>query len=1036
MRFTDIFIKRPVLSLVVSALILLIGFNAATKLPIRQYPRLFNTVVTVTTTYPGASPELMQGFITTPIEQAVAAAEGIDYITSSSVQGTSTISAYIKLNVDPNQALTEVLAKVNSVKYLIPREANDPVILKTTGQTTAVMYIGFASDELGGSAISDYLTRVVQPILATVDGVASADILGGQTFAMRLWLDPARMAGRGVSADDVSNAIRANNFQAAAGQSKGYFVVSNVSTNTGLTDINQFKRMTVKSKDGALVRLEDIATVQLGAQSTDASVSMNGQKAIFIGVQSTPQGNPLNIVKGVRALFPEIERNLPPSLKMQVAYDSTRFIQSSIDEVRDTLLEAVLIVVAVIFLFLASFRSVLIPVVTIPLSLVGVCMLMLPLGFSFNLLTLLAMVLAIGLVVDDAIVVVENIHRHLEEGKTPVQASLQGAREIVGPVISMTITLAAVYAPIGFLGGLTGALFREFAFTLAGAVIVSGVIALTLSPMMCSTLLKGTEQGRFAKFVDRIFRSITDSYGRKLDRSLDYRPITGMFAVTILALVGFMYVNTAKELAPEEDQGILFSVTKGPKYANIDYSDYYGDKLDEAFAKFPETDLRFVINGTSGPSQGFAGMILKPWNERKLSSNKLKQPVQTEINKVEGVNAFVFNLPPLPGGPGGLPVQMAISTTGDFKSIYEEMNKLKAEARKSGLFIVADSDLDFNQPVVRVTVDRAKSNELGITMQQVGTALSTMLGGNFVNRFNLEGRSYQVIPQVPREMRLTPDDLSKYYVMTPQGRQVPLSTIVSIETGTDPNALTRFNQLNAATFQAVPMPGVTVGRAVEFLEEQAKKLPAGYSRAFLADARQYTQEGNQLAIAFVFALIIIYLVLAAQFESLRDPLVILISVPMAISGALLPLFFGVATINIYTQVGLLTLIGLISKHGILMVEFANELQLREKLDRREAIEKAARVRLRPILMTTAAMVAGLLPLLFASGAGAASRFSIGLVVVAGMLIGTLFTLFVLPAVYVAIATDHRAAASGPRAKEVEDFERDYDGPGLAPQRTN
>ncbi len=1022
MVFTDIFIKRPILSLVVSLLILLIGFNAALHLPIRQYPKLSNTVITITTVYPGASPNLMQGFITTPIEQAVASAEGVDYITSSSVQGTSTVSVYVKLNVDPNQALTEVLSKVNSVKYLIPKEANDPIILKSTGQTTAVMYLGFSSEELGGSAISDYLTRVVQPILSTVDGVASADLLGGQTFAMRIWLDPARMAGRGVSASDVAVAIQANNFQAAAGQSKGYFTVSNVSTNTDLTSLDQFKRMTVKSKDGALVRMEDIANVELAAQSTDVSVALDGQHAIFIGIQATPQGNPLNIVKGARALFPEIQRNLPPSLKMTVAYNSTKFIQSSIDEVEKTLIEAVGIVVVVIFLFLASFRSVLIPVVTIPLSLVGVCMLMLGLGFSLNLLTLLAMVLAIGLVVDDAIVVVENIHRHLEEGKSPVQASLQGAREIVGPVISMTITLAAVYAPIGFLGGLTGALFREFAFTLAGSVIVSGVVALTLSPMMCSVLLKHSEQGRFAQLVDRVFRSVTRWYGRQLDRSLDYRPITALFAATILGLVAFMYFNTSKELAPEEDQGILFAVTKAPKYANIDYADYYGDKLDKAFAKFPETDLRFVLNGVTGPNQGIAGMILKPWDERKRSSTAMKQQVQGELSKIEGVNAFAFNLPPLPGGPGGLPVQMVINTTNGFQSVYEEMQKLKGAARKSGLFIVVDSDLDFNQPVVRVKIERAKANELGITMQQIGNSLAVLLGGNYINRFNLEGRSYQVIPQVPRGLRLSPEMLGNYFVSAPNGQQVPLSTLVSIETATDPNALTHFNQLNSSTFQAVPMPGVTIGKAVEFLESQAKNLPAGYSHDYLADSRQYVQEGNQLAVTFGFALIIIFLVLAAQFESLRDPLVIMISVPMAISGALIPLFFGVATINIYTQVGLLTLVGLISKHGILMVEFANELQLNEGLDRRSAIEMAARVRLRPILMTTAAMVAGLLPLLVAHGAGAASRFSIGLVVVSGMSIGTLFTLFVLPAVYVAIATDHRATSKSQRTQDIAAFE--------------
>jgi multidrug efflux pump len=1022
MVFTDIFIKRPVLSVVVSLLILLIGLNAAMNLPIRQYPKLSNTVITVTTSYPGASPDLMQGFITTPIEQAVASAEGIDYITSSSVQGTSTISVYVKLNVDPNAALTEVLSKVNSVKYLIPKESNDPVITKSTGQTTAVMYLGFSSTELSGSAISDYLTRVVQPVLSTVDGVASADILGGQTFAMRIWLDPARMAGRGVSAGDVAAAIQANNFQAAAGQSKGYFTVSNVSTNTDLTNLDQFKRMTVKAKDGALVRIEDIASVELAAQSTDASVALDGKRAIFIGVQATPLGNPLNIVKGVRALFPELERNLPPSLKMTVAYDSTKFIQSSIDEVMKTLIEAVGIVIVVIFLFLASFRSVLIPVVTIPLSMVGVCVLMLAMGFSFNLLTLLAMVLAIGLVVDDAIVVVENIHRHLEEGKSPVQASLQGAREIVGPVISMTITLAAVYAPIGFLGGLTGALFREFAFTLAGSVIVSGVVALTLSPMMCSVLLTHSEPGRFARLVDRVFSSVTRWYGRKLDRSLDYRPITALFAVTILGLVGFMYLNTSKELAPEEDQGILFSVTKAPKYANIDYSNFYGDKLDKAFAKFPETDLRFIINGTPSPNQGIAGMILKPWDQRKRSSTSMKQEVQGELSKIEGVNAFVFNLPALPGGPGGLPIQMVINSTSSFQSVYEQMQKLKDAARKSGLFIVADSDLDYNQPVVRVKIDRAKANELGITMQQIGNSLAVLLGGNYINRFNLEGRSYQVIPQVPRELRLSPDMLGKYYVSAPNGQQVPLSTLVSIQTGTDPNALTHFNQLNASTFQAVPMPGVTVGKAVEFLESQARLLPAGFSHDYLADSRQYVQEGNQLVVTFGFALIIIFLVLAAQFESIRDPLVIMISVPMAISGALIPLFFGAATINIYTQVGLLTLVGLISKHGILMVEFANELQLKEGLDRRSAIEMAARVRLRPILMTTAAMVTGLLPLLVANGAGAASRFSIGLVVVTGMSIGTLFTLFVLPAVYVAIATDHRAAAKSQRTQDIAAFE--------------
>ena len=1021
--FTDIFIKRPVLAVVVSALILLIGFASVMSLTVRQFPRLTNTQIVVTTAYPGASPDLIQGFITQPLTQAVASADGVDYIQSTSVQGASTINVYIKLNVDPNQALTDVLAKVNSVKYLIPREANDPVIIKQVGgQQIAVMYLGFGSNELSPSAISDYLTRVVQPVLSTVDGVASADVIGGQTFAMRLWLDPLKMAGHGVSTTDVNAAIAANNFQAAAGQTKGYFTISNVSTNAGATDVEQFKRLTIKSINGGFVRMEDVGTIELAAQSADTSVAMSSQKAIFIGLNVTPTGNPLTLVKGVRALMPSLQKDLPPALTMTVAYDSTKFIQSSIDEVEKTLIEAVGIVIIVIFLFLASFRSVLIPVVTIPLSLVGVCSFMLMLGFSFNLLTLLAMVLAIGLVVDDAIVVVENIHRHLEEGKSPVQASLIGAREIVTPVISMTITLAAVYAPIGFLGGVTGVLFKEFAFTLAGAVIVSGVIALTLSPMMCSVLLKQGEPGRFAKRVDRIFQSITNWYGRRLDRSLDYRPVTVMFILVILGLVGFLYTHTSKELAPEEDQGVFFALNKAPKYANIDYMNFYGDKLDKAFAQFPEADLRFIINGSPVSNQGFAGMILKPWDERKRTSMKMKQEVQGALSKIEGVSAFAFPPSPLPGGSGGLPVQMVISTVGDYKTIYEQMLRIRTEARKSGLFIVSDSDLDFNQPVVRVNIDRQKANELGITMQAVGSTLATLLGGNYVNRFNLQGRSYQVIPQVPRVLRLSPDALDGYYVSTNAGRQVPLSTVVSIENGTDPNALTQYNQLNSSTFSALPIPGVTMGTVVNWLEEQAKQLPAGFRHDYLSDSRQYVQEGNSLAFAFLFALIIIFLVLAAQFESLRDPFVILISVPMAIIGALLPLYFGVATMNIYSEVGLMTLIGLISKHGILMVEFAKELQLNEGLEKREAIEQSARVRLRPILMTTAAMVAGLVPLLFASGAGASSRFSIGLVVVTGMAIGTMFTLFVLPAVYLMIATDHKATTKTARAADIREFE--------------
>ena len=1018
MSFTDIFIRRPVLALVVSLLILLIGLRAMLGLPIRQYPKLSNTTITVTTIYPGATADLMQGFITTPLAQAIATAEGVDYLTSSSIQGTSTITAYILLDFDPDKALTEVMAKVQQVKYLIPTAAQDPVIVKATGQTTAVMYIGFSSDQLSSAAISDYLTRVVQPLLDTVDGVASADILGGQVFAMRLWLDPARMAARGISADDVAAAIQANNYQAAPGQAKGHYTVTNVTANTGLTDVAQFKNMVVKAKTGALVRMGDIATVDLSAQNWTSSVMMNGQHAVFIGIQATPAGNPLTLVKGVRALLPEIQRNLPPSVQMEVAYDSTKFIQASIDEVVHSLGLAVIIVV-VIFLFLGSLRAVLIPIVTIPLSLIGAGMIMAALGFSLNLLTLLAMVLAIGLVVDDAIVVVENVYRHIEQGRTPAQAALIGAREIANPVISMTLTLAAVYAPIGFLGGVTGTLFREFAFTLAGAVIISGVVAVTLSPMMCSLLLsREMLHGRFVRLVDTAFSRLANWYGNRLQRSLDYRPVTALFGAAIMASLVFMYLHTSAELAPEEDQGVLFALTKAPQYSNLDYSDSYNAKLDRALSSFPETFLRFIVNGRFGPNQGIAGVILKPWGERAHSAQQLKPLVQQKVAAVEGLSAFVFSLPPLPATIGGLPIQMVIYSPGDYKSVYLQMEKIKAAARKSGMFIVVDSDLAFNQPVIHVKIDRSKANELGVTMQSIGDTLALLVGENYVNRFNLGGRSYEVIPQVPRADRLNQETLTRYYVKSVRGQPVPLSNLVTLELGTEPNALTQYNQLNSATFQAVPMPGVTTGQAIDFLETQAKELPTGFGHDYLSDSRLYVREGNRLAVTFVFALIIIFLVLAALFESLRDPIVILVSVPMSLCGAMLPLFFGLATMNIYTQVGLVTLIGLISKHGILMVAFANELQVSEELDRRRAIEQAARVRLRPILMTTAAMVVGLVPLLSATGAGAASRFSIGIVVVAGMSIGTLFTLFVLPAVYTVLAKDHLAAAQSTRTREL------------------
>jgi multidrug efflux pump len=1030
MHFTDLFIRRPVLAAVVSALIFFIGLRSMVDLPIRQFPDLESASIGIQTTYPGAAPELMQGFVTTPIEQAISSTEGIDYVTASSSQGHSAITVYLRLNYDANKALTEILSKVQQVKNTIPREANDPVVSKQSSLGAAggaIMILSFSSDQMQPVQISDYLSRSVQPVLSLVPGVGSADVASGDVFAMRLWLNPQRMAARGVTGEDVANALRANNVQSAPGQAKGNFTVANITANTGLEDTEQFQNMVVKAANGALVRLRDIATVELDQQQNTQSGWIDDRKTVIMLINQAATGNPLDTAKAVRARLSELEANLPPQIKGGVVYDATLYITSAIDEVTYTLAEAVGIVVLVVFLSLGSLRAVAIPLVTIPLSLVGSAALMLAAGFSINLLTLLAMVLAIGLVVDDAIVVVENVHRHIKEGLSPVQAALIGAREIVGPVVAMTITLAAVYAPIGLLSGVTGVMFREFAFTLAGSVLISGVIALTLSPVMAAAMLtRDMSDKTFARTVEHLYDRFTDAYGRRLDRFLDYRPAVLLFAAVVLGSIFFLYAGSRSELAPTEDQGYLYGPLKGPQYANLDYVDAYARQFYSAASKIPELERTINFNGQGGNLN--AGMFVfhfKPWSERTRSSAQIMAELQQMASQVTGLRLLIFGPSSIPGSIGGPPVQMVISSIDGYESIFRVMSELKTEAYKSGLFAFVDSDLDYNTPNFKLRIDRSKANDLGITMDAISNTLAAMVGGNYVNRFALNGRSYEVIPQVARDQRLSADDLGKYYVTTAGGQQIPLSTIVSVENSTGPNALVEYNQLNSATFSAMPLPDVTEGQAVAFLEDASKRLlPAGFKHDYLSESRQYVTEGNALVLTFGFALLVIYLVLAAQFESLRDPLVIMVSVPMSICGALIPLYFGNwlnvpgATINIYSQIGLVTLIGLISKHGILMVTFANDMQRNEHVDRRTAIQHAARIRLRPILMTTAAMVLGVVPLLLASGAGAASRVSIGIVIASGMTIGTLFTLFVLPAVYTVMAKDHRTVATSRRALEI------------------
>ncbi|CUY38613.1 Efflux pump membrane transporter BepE [Serratia marcescens] len=1017
MTFTDLFVRRPVLALVVSTLILLFGALALSQLPIRQYPLLENSTITISTDYPGASSELMQGFVTQPIAQAVSSVEGVDYLSSSSVQGRSVVTVRMALNRDSTQALTEVMAKVNQVRYKLPEQAYDPVIERSAGEATAVAYVGFSSKTLSTPALSEYLTRVVEPMFTTIDGVAKVEVFGGQKMAMRLWLDSDRLAGRGLTAADVADAVRRNNYQAAPGKVKGQYVVANVRVNTDLTSVEEFRNLVVRNDGNGLVRLKDVGTVELGAAATETSALMDGEPAVFLGVFPTPTGNPLVIVDGIRHLMPAIDKMQPPGVKMALAFETARFIQASIDEVVHTLLEALAIVVAVIYLCLGSLRTVLIPVVTIPLSILGAAGLMLAFGFSVNLLTLLAMVLAIGLVVDDAIVVVENVHRHIEEGKTPLAAAMIGAREVAGPVIAMTLTLAAVYAPIGLMGGLTGALFREFALTLAGAVVVSGVVALTLSPVMSSLLLPAKQsERRVARAAEWFFGGLTRRYARALDFSLHHRWVTGALALLVMISLPLLYLMPQRELAPTEDQAIVLTAIKAPQHANLNYVERFAYKLDEVYNRMPETESRWIINGSDGTASGIGGINLTLWQARQRSASAVQADLQRAVNDVEGTSIFAFQLPALPGSTGGLPVQMVLRTPQDYPQLYRTLEEVKQNARNSGLFMVVDSDLDYNNPLAEVHIDRAKANSLGIRMSDIGESLAVLVGENYLNRFGMDGRAYDVIPQSLREQRLTPQALARQYVRTQDNTLVPLSTVVSVAVKVEPNKLTQFNQQNAATLQAIPAPGVSMGEAVAFLERQANALPAEFSHDWQGDSRQYTQEGSALAFAFLAALVIIYLVLAAQYESLKDPLIILITVPLSICGALLPLALGYATMNIYTQVGLVTLIGLISKHGILMVEFANELQMHQGLTRRAAILQAAQIRLRPVLMTTGAMVFGLIPLLFASGAGAASRFGLGLVIVSGMLVGTLFTLFVLPTVYTLLARDH--AVASPRQREL------------------
>jgi multidrug efflux pump len=1017
MRFTDVFVKRPVLAIVVNLVILIAGLQSIRSLSVRQYPRSDMAVIRVSTVYVGANADLVRGFITTPLERVIASADGIDYMESASAQGLSTITVHLNLNYDTNAALTQIQAKVAQVRNDLPPEAEAPVIeLETADNQFAALYLSFSSPDLDQSQITDYLVRVVQPRLSAISGVQRADILGDRTFAMRIWLKPERMAALGISPSGLREALAQNNYLSALGRTKGSMVSVNLIANTDLRTADEFRQLVVKEKDGVIVRLGEIADVVLGAENYEEDVRFNGETATFMGVWVLPTANSLDVIQRVRAVMPEIEAQLPAGMKAGIPYDSTEYIQDAIDEVLSTLTETLLIVICVIFLFLGSVRAVAVPVVAIPISLIGTVFLMLVAGFTINLLTLLAIVLSVGLVVDDAIVMVENVERHLHLGKSAFQAAIHAARELVGPIIAMTITLAAVYAPVGIQGGLTGSLFREFAFTLAGAVIVSGVVALTLSPMMGSKLLRAGDPERgFAGWINRRFEGVRRSYVRTLSGTLQYRPVVFVLWAIVAALIVPFYMFSMRELAPMEDQGVVFSVLQTSANSTIDQTKMFAEQVHDVFHAFPEADSIFQL---TFPTGGFGGMVTKPWSERTRTTSQLLMEVAGPLSQVPGIRAIPMTPPPLPGG-GDFPVDFVIATAAEPERLSNIAGQLVQKAFASGLFIFADADLKFDQPQTEVVFDRDKLRSQGVDLGEVGLDLSTMLGGDYVNRFSIQGRSYKVIPQVKRVDRLTADQLTNIYVTGSDGRLVPLSTFASLQTTAEPRELKKFQQLNAVRIQGVIPPPVPLDQALTFLEEAAAAmLPAGFTIDYAGQSRQLRTEGSKFLGTFLLSAILIYLVLAAQFESFRDPFIILAgSVPLAISGALMFSFLGFTTLNIYSQVGLITLVGLVSKNGILIVEFANHLQ-ETGMEKLSAIIEAAGTRLRPILMTTAATVVGHFPLVLAAGPGAGARNSIGIMLVSGMIVGSLFTLFVVPSIYMLVAR-RRASLDSLEAIEEE-----------------
>ncbi|MBA3317134.1 MAG: efflux RND transporter permease subunit [Gemmatimonadales bacterium] len=1016
--FTDIFIRHPVLAVVVNLVIVLVGWRALTSLPVQQYPQIESSSVIITTVYYGASAETVRGFLTTPIERSVSAIGGVEYVESTSRAGVSTVTVRLKLNHNSTAALAEVTARLQQVASELPAEAEPPAVeVQRDDRPYATFYLSFTSPERSVPEITDWLTRSIQPQLATLEGVQRvSNNEGGRPMAMRVWIDPDRLAALNLSPGDVQAALQRNNYLAAVGQTKGNQVQVNLLANTDLRSVDEFEKLIVADRDGAIVRLSDVARVELGAEEANLVAKYNESESVYLGVWPLVGANEIQVASRLRAEMERLRPTLPKDMEMRLVWDGTMFMRDALKEITKTLVETMLIVGLAVFLFMGSIRTALVPLVAMPVSLLGAAIVMFAMGFSLNLLTILAIVLSVGLVVDDAIVVVENVERHVRLGKTPVQAALVGARELVGPILAMTVTLAAVYTPIGFQGGLTGSLFLEFAITLAAAVVVSGIVAVTLSPVMSSRFVHAHgKEGRLTALVNRAFDAVRRMYARLLDGALQIRWAVVAGSLLIMAAAWPLYSFSRRELAPVEDQSHISLFLEAPPDASLAANNRASKEVVRAIRSFPEAEFMWSLTANWG---GFGGMVAKDWTKRERSTEEMYGEVFGAVSQIPGLRVFPRLDPPLPT-PGQYDVELVLQSEAPPEQMLETVGAVVGAGWQSGKFLYVDTDLKIDLPEARVVIDREQVADLGLDLASVGRELGTLLGGGYVNRFNFFDRSYKVIPQIGEADRATVGPLLDLKIKTPSGELVPVSTFTRIESSTAPRTLNRFQQRNAVRVFGGVQPGVTKEEGLRVLEAAAAAAGGpGIVLDHAGESRQIRREGGALTVTLGFAVVLIYLVLAAQFKSFRDPLIVLLgSVPLAISGALVFSFLDLTTINIYSQVGLITLVGLIAKNGILIVQFANTLQERG-LEKMAALREAASTRLRPVLMTSAATVLGHFPLVLVSGPGSEARNSIGTVLVTGMLVGTVFTLFVVPVFYSLIAAQHRPAEAAEEFEQV------------------